>query len=138
MVIRKHVAAYVAARACHRVIAGRPYFCDLDVSDPAAVIAQAHREWNATTRAYADDPKTFMWDVVNLLIELEAYRQSNPRKKEREALILYAPLPEHITPCGRVFLNLRAPIVAKVARELTRRKVMSAERVLELVRPVTL
>jgi hypothetical protein len=135
--IFKHIAAFVAGRAVHRIMCGRPFFADLDVTNPPAVVARAHKEWAATTRCYRDDPKTFMWEVVNLLVGIEAFWQSKPSKKRRKAMAFYAPLPEHITPCGRTFLNLRAPVVAKVARELTRRKVMSAERVLELVRPVT-
>lgn len=96
--IYKHVAAFIAARAIHRILGGRPFFADLDITDPFGVVAQAHREWNATTACYAVEPKLFDFEVRSLLIGLEAFRQSKPTGKWRTALVLYAPLPEHITP----------------------------------------
>jgi hypothetical protein len=39
--IYKNVSDYVAARAAHRVLGGRPFFADLDISDPPAVLARA-------------------------------------------------------------------------------------------------
>ena len=131
--IFKNVAAYVAARAAHRVLAGRPFFADLDVRDPPAVIAQAHREWDATTRCYASDPKLFDWDVRSLLIGYEAFKQSKPTKQLRESLVLFAVLPEHICATGRVFMHARAPLVARLAKELTRRKVVKADRALAIL-----
>jgi len=136
-VIYRNVAAYLSARCLHRVLAGRPVFADLDCSDPPAILAQAHREWAATVTAYATDPKLYDFDVRSLLIGVEAFRQSKPARKLRESLILFAPLPEHITSTGRVFMNLRGPLVAKLARDLTRRKVVTIDRARELLRVPT-
>jgi hypothetical protein len=101
----KHVAALVAGRAVHRILCGRPFWQDLDISDPLAVLASAHREWTATTACYAVEPKIFEYDVRSLLIGLEAYQLSKPNRWWREALFLYAPLPEWITPSGRTWVN---------------------------------
>jgi hypothetical protein len=132
--IYKNVAAYLAARAAHRVMAGRPFFADLDCSDPPAILAEAHREWAATTACYSADPKLYDFDVRNLLIGIEAHRQSKPSKKMREAWVFFVPLPEHITASGGIFMHQRASLVAKLARELTRRKVVTVDRALTLLR----
>lgn len=131
--IFKNVAAFIAARAAHRVLAGRPYFMVLDVTDPPGVISQALKEWDATTRCYAADPKTYDWDVRSLLIGYEAFKQSKPARKLREAMIFWAPLPEHITGAGRMFMHARAALVARLAKELTRRKVLTVDRVMAIL-----
>jgi hypothetical protein len=71
--------------------------------------------------------------VRSLLVGIEAYQRSKPFGKWRTALVLYAPLPEHVTGFGRLFMNSRAPQVAKLARELTRKKTVTADRVLALL-----
>jgi len=132
--IFKHVAAYLAARSVHRILVGRPFFVDLDVTNPPAVLAEARREWAATTASYAADPKLYDFDVRNLLIGIEAFRQSKPARKLRESFIFFAPLPEHVTSTGRIFMSQRAVAVARLAHDLTRRKVVTADRALALLR----
>jgi len=133
-VIYKHVAHYLAARCLHRVLAGRPFFANLDVMNPPAILAGAHHEWDATTACYATDPRLYDFDVRSLLIGVAAYQQSKPTKTLREALVLFAPLPEHITSTGRIFMHQRASLVARLAHDLTRRKVVTADRALALLR----
>jgi hypothetical protein len=133
--IYKHVAWLIAARAVHRIVTSRPFFADLDVRDPLAVLKQVHREWDATTACYATDPKLYMFEVVSLLIGSSAYQQSKPNGKWRKALCLFAPLPEHITASGRLFMRSRETQVAKLAKKLTRRKVVTVDIALALLRP---
>jgi hypothetical protein len=73
--IHKHVAAMLAARSVDRLLAGRPFYADLDCSNPPAVLAQASREWAATVACYGIDPKLFDFDVRSLLIGIEAFAQ---------------------------------------------------------------
>jgi hypothetical protein len=69
-----------------------------------------------------------------LLVGITAFNESNPRGTMRRALCLFAPLPEHLATAARVFVQVRAPQIGRLANELVRRKVVKVDKAIELMK----